>query len=316
MYVLKLINREGFERMKIVDIIKGKRAGVSFEFFPPKDKAGEDRLFGNIGRLEALHPDFVSVTYGAGGGTLKNTRNVVLRIKKETSLVPMPHLTCIDQSEDTLKAILEDYRKNCIENILALRGDPPEGSEKFTPHPQGYCYARDLVKLAASMSAFSIGVACYPEGHCESPNLEMDMVYTKEKIEAGADFAMTQMFFDNVHFYNFRERAVRAGILVPIIPGIMPITDFNRIKEFAAKCCASIPDRIIKRFEKITSNPEEMKKVGIELATEQCADLLAHGVNNLHFYTLNQSAVVLQIVNNLGLPDLGRKALQGSIDQQ
>jgi methylenetetrahydrofolate reductase (NADPH) len=302
--------------MKIADIIKRKRAGISFEFFPPKDKAGEDRLFGNIAKLEALHPDFVSVTYGAGGGTLKNTRNVVLRIKKETSLVTMPHLTCIEQSENDLKAILEGYRENGIENVLALRGDPPEGSEKFIPHPQGFCYAKELVKLAASMSAFSIGVACYPEGHCESPNLEMDMVYTKEKIEAGADFAMTQMFFDNRHFYNFLERADRAGIRVPIIPGIMPITDFNRIKQFAAKCCATIPDRIVRRFEKITSDPAEMKKVGIELATEQCADLLAHGVLNLHIYTLNQSATTIQIVNNLGLQDSGQKALQGSVDQR
>jgi methylenetetrahydrofolate reductase (NADPH) len=302
--------------MKIADILKRKQSGVSFEFFPPKDQAGDDRLFGNISRLEALHPDFVSVTYGAGGGLLKNTRNVILRIKNETSLIPMPHLTCIEQSEEALKAILEDYRKNGIENILALRGDPPEGSEKFTPHPQGYCYARDLVKLAASMSAFSIAVACYPEGHCESPNLEMDMVYTREKIEAGADFAMTQMFFDNIYFYRFLERAARAGIRVPIIPGIMPVTDFGRIRGFAQKCGATIPDRVIRRFEKITSDREEMKKVGIELATEQCADLLAHGVKNLHFYTLNQSAVVLQIVNNLGLPDLGKKALQDSIDRK
>jgi methylenetetrahydrofolate reductase (NADPH) len=288
--------------MKIADIIKGKRAGISLEFFPPKDKAGEDRLFASITRLEALHPDFVSVTYGAGGGTLKNTRNVVLRLKNETSLVPMPHLTCIDQSESALKAILEDYREHGIENILALRGDPTAGTEKFVAPEDGFCYARDLVKLAAGMSAFSIGVACYPEGHCESPDLEKDMVYTREKIEAGADFAMTQMFFDNMYFYNFLERAIRAGIRVPIIPGIMPITDFNRIKEFAAKCFATVPDRIVRRFEKVVDNKEESRKIGIELATEQCADLLEHGVKNIHFYTLNQSSTVLQIVNNLGLP--------------
>jgi methylenetetrahydrofolate reductase (NADPH) len=291
--------------MKIAQIIKERKPSISFEFFPPKDKAGEDRLFANIARLEALNPAFVSVTYGAGGGTLRNTRNVVLRIKKETSLVTMPHLTCVDQSEDDLKAILEDYRKNGIENVLALRGDPPEGFEKFIPPQDGYCYAKDLVKLAASMSAFSIGVAVYPEGHCESPNLEMDMVYTREKIQAGADFAVTQMFFDNKYFYDFLERSIRAGIRVPVIPGIMPITDFGKIRGFAQKCGATIPDRVIKRFEKITSNAEEMKKVGIELTTEQCADLLAHSVRNIHLYTLNQSATVLQIVNNLGLQNLG-----------
>lgn len=291
--------------MKIAQITKERKPSISFEFFPPKDKAGEDRLFANIARLEALHPAFVSVTYGAGGGTSKNTRNVVLRIKKETSLVVMPHLTCVDQSENELKVILEDYRKHGIENVLALRGDPPEGSEKFTPPQDGYCYAKDLVKLAASMSAFSIGVGVYPEGHCESPNLEMDMVYTREKIQAGADFAITQMFFDNTYFYDFLERSIRAGIRVPIIPGIMPITDFGKIRGFAQKCGATIPDRVIKHFEKIISNAEEMKKVGIELATEQCADLLAHGVPNIHLYTLNQSATVLQIVDNLGLQNLG-----------
>ncbi len=287
--------------MKIAQIIKERKPSISFEFFPPKDKAGEDRLFANIAKLETLNPAFVSVTYGAGGGTLKNTRNVVLRIKKETSLVVMPHLTCVDQSENELKAILEDYRKHGIENVLALRGDPPEGSEKFTPPQDGFCYAKDLVKIAVPMSAFSIGVAVYPEGHCESPNLEMDMVYTREKIQAGADFAITQMFFDNMYFYDFLERSTQAGIRVPIIPGIMPITDFGKIRGFAQKCGATIPDRVIKRFEKITSNAEEMKKVGIESVTEQCADLLAHGVSNIHLYTLNQSANVLKIVSNLGL---------------
>ena len=289
--------------MKIAQIIKERKPSISFEFFPPKDKAGEDRLFANIAKLEALHPAFVSVTYGAGGGTSKNTKNVVLRIKKETSLVVMPHLTCVDQSENELKVILEDYRKHGIENVLALRGDPPEGSEKFTPPQDGFCYAKDLVKLAASMSAFSIGVGVYPEGHCESPNMELDMVYTREKIQAGADFAITQMFFDNMYFYDFLERSSRADIRIPIIPGIMPITDFGKIRGFAQKCGATIPDRVIKRFEKIISNAEEMKKVGIELATEQCADLLAHGVSNIHLYTLNKSATVLQIVNNLGLPN-------------
>jgi methylenetetrahydrofolate reductase (NADPH) len=308
MYVVKLKKRGVCQRMKIAEIIKEKRTNFSFEFFPPKDKAGEDRLFGHIAKLEELHPAFVSVTYGAGGGTLKNTRNVILRLQRETSLVPMPHLTCVDQNMDELKAILEDYRKFGIDNVLALRGDPPEGSEKFTPPENGFCYAKDLVKLAAPMSAFSIGVAVYPEGHCESPSLEMDMVYTREKIQAGADFAITQMFFDNMYFYNFLERSVRAGIRVPIIPGIIPITDFGKIRGFAQKCGATIPDRAIKRFEKITSNPEEMKKVGIELATEQCADLMAHGVSNLHFYTLNQSILVLQIINNLGLQKLGQKA--------
>jgi methylenetetrahydrofolate reductase (NADPH) len=257
-------------------------------------------LFATIEKFEYLKPTFVSVTYGAGGGTLKNTREIILRIKRETSLVPMPHLTCVDQSTDELKNILEDYKKIGVENILALRGDPPEGDEKFTPPENGFCHAIELVKLAVSMASFSIGVAVYPEGHCESPTLEMDMTYAKEKIQAGADFAITQMFFDNIHFYDFLERAGKAGIRVPIIPGIMPITDIGKIRGFAEKCGATIPNRIIRRFEKIASDAAEEKKVGIEVATEQCADLLAHGVPHLHFYTLNQSNTVLQIISNLG----------------
>ena len=287
--------------MKIGQTIKERGASLSFEFFPPRDKVGEDRLFENITKLEALNPTFVSVTYGAGGGTLKNTRQVVIRIQRETSLVPMPHLTFVDQSRDELKVILEDYNKLGIENVLALRGDPFEGAKTFTPPKNGICYARDLVKLAASISAYSVGVAVYPEGHCESPNLELDMAYTKEKIQAGADFAITQMFFDNMYFYNFLERSVGAGIRIPIIPGIMPIKDIGKIRGFAEKCGATIPDHVIQRFEKVISNAEEVRKVGIELATKQCADLLAHGVPYLHFYTLNQSVTVLQIVNNLGL---------------
>lgn len=298
--------------MKIGHTIKEKGFSLSFEFFPPKDKAGEDRLFENIAKLEVLNPTFISVTYGAGGGTLKNTRQVVLRIKSETSLVPMPHLTCVDQSKDELNTILEDYKKLGIENVLALRGDPPEGAEKFTPLENGFCYAGELVELAASKSTFSIGVAVYPEGHCESPNLETDMTYTKEKIEAGANFAITQMFFDNMYFYNFLERSVRAGIRIPIIPGIMPITDIGKIRGFAAKCGATIPGHVSRRFEKAIHDAEEVRKIGIELAIEQCADLLAHGVPYLHFYTLNKSATILQIVDNLDLESHRKNGLERS----
>jgi len=291
--------------MRIGQFIAEKGESISFEFFPPKDKAAEDQLFENIAKFEALNPAFVSVTYGAGGGTLKNTRRVVLRIQQETSLVPMPHLTCVDQNRDELKAILEDYMKLGIENVLALRGDPPKGAEKFTPPKNGFCYAKDLVQLTVSLSGFSIGVAVYPEGHCESPNLEMDMYYTKQKIDAGADFAITQMFFDNIYFYDFLERVAKADIKIPIIAGIMPITDIARTKKFSQMCSATLPDKIIQRFERAGSTAEEAKKVGIEVATEQCADLLEHGVRYFHFYTLNQSDAVLQVVSNLGLQNLG-----------
>jgi methylenetetrahydrofolate reductase (NADPH) len=299
--------------MRIGQFIAEKGENLSFEFFPPKDKATEDRLFEHIAKFEALNPTFVSVTYGAGGGTVKNTRHVILRILQETSLVPMPHLTCIDQDRDELKAILKDYMKLGIENVLALRGDPPKGAEKFTPPKNGFCYAKDLVQLAASLSGFSISVAVYPEGHCESPNLEMDMYYTKQKIDAGAEFAITQMFFDNSYFYDFLERAAAANIKIPIIAGIMTITDIDRIKKFSEMCSATLPEHIIQRFENVGSIAGEAKKLGIEIATEQCADLLEHGVRYFHFYTLNQSDAVLQIISNLGLQNLRTERVGGLI---
>jgi methylenetetrahydrofolate reductase (NADPH) len=312
------VSQRDFSDMRVIHVrigqfIAEKGESLSFEFFPPKDKTAEDQLLKNIARFEALNPAFVSVTYGAGGGTLKNTRHVVLRILQETSLVPMPHLTCIDQNRNELKAILKDYMKHGIENVLALRGDPPEGAERFTPPKDGFCYAKDLIQLAASLSGFSISVAVYPEGHCESPNLEMDMYYTKQKIDAGADFAITQMFFDNGYFYDFLERAAKADIKIPIIPGIMAITNIDRIKKFSQRCGATLPDKIIQQFERAGSTAEEAKKVGIEVATEQCADLLEHGVRYFHFYTLNQSDTVLQIVSNLGLQNLGTERVGGLI---
>lgn len=291
--------------MRIGEFIAQRGTSLSFEFFPPRDKGAEDQLLQDIARLGALNPAFVSVTYGAGGGTLKNTRHVILRVLQETSLVPMPHLTCVDQNRNELELILKDYMKHGIENVLALRGDPPKGAERFTPPKDGFCYAKDLVQLAASLSGFSIGVAVYPEGHCESPDLEMDMHYTKQKIDAGADFAITQMFFDNSYFYGFLERAAKAEIETPIIAGIMVITDIERIKTFSKRCGATLPDKIIQQFEKAGPIAEEAKKVGIEIATEQCADLLEHGIGYFHFYTLNRSDAVLQIVSNLGLQNLG-----------
>ena len=293
--------------MKIGPTIKKRGASLSFEFFPPKDKAGEDKLIGNIMKLRDLKPTFVSLTYGAGGSTQKNTRELILRIKQETGMVSMPHLTCINQSMDELKAILEDYRRLGIKNVLALRGDPPEGTEKFTPGKNGHYHAKDLVRLAASLSGFSIGVAIYPEGHSESPNLEMDTLYTKEKIDAGADFAITQMFFDNRYYYELLERVAKAGIKIPIIPGIMPISDIGRIKNFSQRCGATVPDHIVRRFAKAGSVAGEAVEVGIGVAIEQCADLLAHGIRYFHFYTLNRSDLVLRIVTELGLQNLGQK---------
>lgn len=285
--------------MKIKQLIARQGKSISFEFFPPKTKEGEDQLFEAIAKLKSLNPTFVSVTYGAGGGTLKNTRHVILRIKRETSLTPMPHLTCVDQSEDELKKILEDYKGQGIENVLALRGDPPKGTEKFIPPQNGFCYAIDLVKLTVSVGGYSIGVAVYPEGHVESPSLEMDIIYTKQKIDAGADFAITQMFFDNHFFYDFTERAEKAGISVPIIPGIMPVTDIETIKRFSQMCGATLPPSLVERMQKTTS-ADEARRLGTDFTTGQCEDLWRNGVRYFHFYTLNRSQAVTEILRNLG----------------
>jgi methylenetetrahydrofolate reductase (NADPH) len=284
--------------MKIKELIRREGGTISFEFFPPKTKADEDRLCEAIKGLKGLNPGFVSVTYGAGGGNLKNTMHVVKRIHDETPLTVMPHLTCVNQSKPELMSILNEYRQIGVENILALRGDPPRGM----PEPQQVtkgCYAKDLVALAASLNAFSIGVGVYPEGHIESPSLEMDMIYTKEKIDAGADFAITQMFFDNRFFYDFMERAEKIGIDIPVIPGIMPVTDLERVKSFCQICGATLPASLVSKMQ--NASPEDMRKIGIDFTTRQCEDLSNHGVRHFHFYTMNRSEAVTEILRNLAL---------------
>ncbi len=293
--------------MKIKELIAREGKSISFEFFPPKNKEGEKQLFEAIGKLEALKPTFVSVTYGAGGGTQKNTGQVIQRIKDETSLTVMPHLTCVDQSQEELRDILRDYLGLGVENILALRGDPPKGTTKFSPK-DSLCYAKDLVQLAVPFNTFSIGVAVYPEGHIESPSLGMDMVYTKQKIEAGADFAITQMFFENRHFYDFMERAEKVGIRIPIIPGIMPITNIEKIKRFSQMCGATLPVSLIRAMENAASS-EEARKLGIDFAIKQCQDLWENGIRYFHFYTLNRAEAVIEILCNLSLGKRGEPCL-------
>ena len=283
--------------MKIGEILRKGVFSISFEFFPPKDEKGEKQLFDTIRKLERLNPTFVSVTYGAGGSTRDRTRNVVKKIHEETNLTVMAHLTCIAHTKEELIEILEDYKNIGIENILALRGDVPRDKPDWRP-PKGACkYAKELVKLIREKfnNYFSIGVASYPEGHPESPNLEWEVKYFKEKVEAGADFSITQMFFINEYYYRFVDMCKKAGINIPIIPGIMPITNFKQIKKFASLCGATIPQSLIEKLERVEDKPEEVKKIGIEFAINQCLDLIEHGVPGLHFYTLNKSDATLKI---------------------
>jgi methylenetetrahydrofolate reductase (NADPH) len=288
--------------MKISEILKQVKRSISFEFFPPKTPEGEESLFKTIKELEFIKPTFVSVTYGAGGSTRERTIRVVKRIHLQTDLTVMAHQTCIGHTKKEIIEILKEYRDIGVQNILALRGDIPEGQkESFVFPPDGCRYAGELVSLIRENFGdwFSIGVAAYPEGHPESPDLDTDIFYFKKKVDAGADFAITQMFFDNRYFYNFMEKVHKAGIDIPVIPGIMPVTNFKQIKKFADMCGASIPKELIEKIQPVADRPEEVEKIGIEYAVKQCEDLLRNGVKGLHFYTLNRSKATIHIYNRI-----------------
>jgi methylenetetrahydrofolate reductase (NADPH) len=283
--------------MRIGDIIEHQAESLSFEFFPPKTSEAESRLLHTVKELQQFRPTFVSVTYGAGGGTRETTARVVERIAREASLVVMPHLTCIGESEDDLKAILRQYISVGVRNVLALRGDVPKDVAK-RPGSDRDCHAIDLVRLAKSLDAFSIGVAAYPEGHPEAPSLEDDLLHTKEKIDAGADFAITQMFFDNRFYYDYVERAERIGIRVPIIPGIMTIGDVEKTAQFCDTCGTTLPHSLVDRIRSARSRSEQ-ERIGVEFATKQVTDLLHNGVRFFHFYTLNRADLVAEVLRNV-----------------
>ncbi len=286
--------------MKIGEILERVEGGVAFEFFPPKTDEGKDRLLEVVRELRACDPAYVSVTYGAGGSSRERTRDLLLRIGRETDLTVMSHLTGIGATREETDRLLRDYEDNGIENILALRGDPPKEASHFETSDGPFPHAKDLVRFIRGYGSFSVGVAVYPEGHQEAPSPDADLEFTKQKVDAGADFAITQMFFDNAYFYRFMERARRKGVTIPILPGIMPITDFARTKGFASICGATIPAGIERRMGRVLDRPGEMRHLGIELAVEQCADLLRNGFRFLHFYTLNRSDAVREILDELG----------------
>lgn len=287
--------------MKIGQYLKEGNFSLSFEFFPPKTPEGEEELFQTIKNLRSINPSFVSVTYGAGGSTRDRTRRVVERIHKETDLTVMAHLTCIAHSREELLQIIGEYKEIGIENLLALRGDKPVNTPDFRPPEDGCTHADQLVSLIRENYGdwFSIGVASYPEGHPESPNMEWEIKYFKKKVEAGADFSITQMFFDNRYYYEFVDLCQKAYIDIPIIPGIMPITNFRQVQKFASMCGATIPQRLIERLEPYADSPEETLKIGVEFAIEQCLDLLENNVPGLHFYTLNKSKATLMVYEGI-----------------
>ncbi len=288
----------------IRDILSSSKTTFSFEFFPPKNPDAWERLFLTIADLRALKPSWVSVTYGAGGSTRQNTHNIVVRIKKETDLTVVSHLTCVESCRDDIMAILERYDESGIRNILALRGDPPAGHPQWKASHDGFPHAVDLVKfIKRQFPHMSIGVAGFPEGHPATPNRLVEIDYLKEKVDAGADYIITQLFFDNRDFYDFRERCEIAGIHVPIIAGIMPIitrSGMVRMAELAAG--ARFPAPLIKAVKRANTD-EQVERVGIHWATEQVRDLLDNNARGIHFYTLNNAKATLKIYESLGAAD-------------
>ncbi|OEJ69358.1 methylenetetrahydrofolate reductase [NAD(P)H] [Magnetovibrio blakemorei] len=279
-----------------------KDANVSFEFFPPKTEKMEESLWACIERLAPLKPQYVSVTYGAGGSTRERTHATVTRIRRETNLEPAAHLTCVGATRDEIDAIARQYWADGIRHIVALRGDPVDGIETaYVPHPGGYAYGEDLVKGLKAIADFEISVAAYPEVHPQAKSAEADLDNLKRKIDAGATRAITQSFFDVDVFLNFVDRARQAGITVPIVPGILPVTNFKRIQEFSGQTGTSVPQWMADLFAGLDDDPETRKLVAASVAAEQCRVLYANGIKDFHFYTLNRADLTYAICHILGV---------------
>lgn len=274
---------------------------ASFEFFPPKTPDGEDSLWSALLRLAPLAPTFVSVTYGAGGSTRERTHRTVTRILRETNLTPAAHLTCVGATREEVDAVADEYWTAGVRHIVALRGDSPTGESSYIPHSGGYGWASDLIAGLRRRHAFEIFVAAYPTGHPESPTLDADIENLKRKVDAGASCAITQFFFDNAEFLHFRERASSAGITVPIIPGIMPVTHFGQASRFSEKAGVSIPQEIRTRFENLDEDPRTRELMAITTAADQIRELVREGVENLHFYTLNRADLVYALCHLLDI---------------
>jgi methylenetetrahydrofolate reductase (NADPH) len=285
--------------MKISEKLKSSSPVFSFEFFPPKDETGFQSLFETIGKLKPANPAFVSVTYGAGGSTRSKTLDLVGKIKNDIAIESMAHLTCVGHQKDEIVSVLESLQNLRIENILALRGDPPLGEKKFIKTEGGFGYGNELVSFIKSKFPFCVGAACYPEGHIECSELSLDMDNLKRKVDAGVDFLITQLFFDNRHYFDFINKARQARINIPIIPGIMPVLNLKQSQRFTKMCGASLSDSLLAKFDGVQDDPDKVREIGINHAINQCKDLLLFGAPGIHFYTLNRSKATLAILKNL-----------------
>jgi methylenetetrahydrofolate reductase (NADPH) len=288
--------------MRIDEILSaGERPTFSFEFFPPRTPEGEANLYLALAALRPLAPDFISVTYGAGGSTRGKTFEIVSRIRDEIGLEAMAHFTCVGATVDELRTALDEMSGLGFENVLALRGDPPQGQAEWTKTDGGLEYSYELVELISRDYPFTIGAACFPETHIHATSPEDDLRFLKHKVDAGVGFLITQLFFDNAMYYDFVERARAIGIEVPIVPGIMPITSPQQLTRITTMCGASIPDHVLREIQERRESKEAMAEFGVAYATMQCADLLAHGAPGIHFYTLNRSPATRAILSTLKL---------------
>jgi methylenetetrahydrofolate reductase (NADPH) len=300
--------------MRIDEILAAGGPVFSFEFFPPKTDAGERNLYAALSELKTLEPSFVSVTYGAGGSTREKTIEIVKRIREEYGLEAMAHFTCVGATVPELRSTLDEMRGAGIDNVLALRGDPPAGQEVWTATEGGLEFSRELVELISGDYPFAIGAACFPETHIHASSPEDDLAHLAEKVSAGVDFLITQLFLDNAMYFDFVERAREAGIAVPIIPGVMPITKVGQIERMAKMCGSKIPQELHRELHARGDDPEAVLDFGVAYATLQCAELLAAGAPGIHFYTLNRSPATRAILSALKLAKPWEKAVYpGSI---
>jgi methylenetetrahydrofolate reductase (NADPH) len=284
-------------RVRIAQALATMRPFFSFEFFPPKDDAGTEQLFATIETLRPLRPAFVSITYGAGGSSRARTVELAKRVQQEIGLTVMAHVTCVGSTRAELRALFDDLARAGIGNVLALRGDPPRGQATFMPPPGGFAHASDLIRMLRRNYDFCIGAACYPEVHPEAESPESDLQHLRDKVDAGAEFLISQLFFDNDVYDGFTNRARTAGIEAPMLPGLMPITNYEQITRFVAMCGAKIPPKLHVEMDARRGDPVAVENLGVAYAAMQAVELLKRGIPGIHFYTLNKSPATRAIVS-------------------